>query len=717
MRNIRSSRLVLFALLALLTSPFAAIGLAQEDPPVRVRGRLKAFYADNFATRQCRKYYLLEELDDAGVLTTRTFRLRLDKGAPGQLRRLGSGSVVEVRGKVRGSEIVLASGGDPSGSVEVVEAATTVESGDQNTLVMVVNLADKNVDCSLDSIYSLLFGPSDSVDQVYQATSFGQLSFSGDLVGPYTLEYTSAEGCNYRAWASAADALALADGVDFRLYTRIVYVMPRQSCSFAGAGTIGGNPSQAWIFSCHTPDVYAHELGHNLGMHHASTPGGEYGDLSDLMGISGVGLRGLNSPHVTEMGWLSPERMETVTQSGVYHIAPLHLDPSNAGLPVTTQVLKIAKVDTGDDYYVSYRTDGGFDSNLRDTYRDRTNIHSWEGNGRKTYFLGALGDGESFQDTANGFTITQLSHADTHVTVEVALGCAHNAPGITLSPSAQSGSPGETLEFQTMLTNNDSPDCPASAFQLVGWLPEGWTGSLSPEVLTLSPGETASATLLVASPDMAMDGSYEISLAVSGDGVPEHENSAGATYAVRGDTTPPAAPTIDPVASPTTATQVTLTGTRAEDAVEIRVNESADGVLLPSPGVWEATVILASEGENPFFVTALDGSGNESDAAIVVVVRETSSSPGVSVASPSDGAKVTSSPVTVEVTVDDSEVQVVDVNGIQGEVSNGRCRVDVPLLKGPNTITATARNAEGNLGEASIVVELKGGGKSRGRKK
>jgi len=69
------------------------------------------------------------------------------------------------------------------------------------------------------------------------------------------------------------------------------------------------------VSTCDRGDVYAHELGHNLGMYHASfdsdddgtvdatcpwggwSGGGEYCDDSDYMGISTNVWRQTNGPH------------------------------------------------------------------------------------------------------------------------------------------------------------------------------------------------------------------------------------------------------------------------------------------------------------------------------------------------------------------------------------------------------------------------------------
>lgn len=98
--------------------------------------------------------------------------------------------------------------------------------------------------------------------------------------------------------------------------------------------------------------MYAHEMGHNIGMDHASTETYEDGDNSDIMRAQG-GLMPVNSAHKTQMGWLVLGAASTVavTEDGIYPVAPL---PGNAGSPSNPQVLRMSKADSADAYYISF---------------------------------------------------------------------------------------------------------------------------------------------------------------------------------------------------------------------------------------------------------------------------------------------------------------------------------------------------------------------------
>jgi hypothetical protein len=247
------------------------------------------------------------------------------------------------------------------------------------------------------------------------------------------------------------------------------------------------------------------------------------------MGYAGFGLRQVNAPHREQMGWHLPEQAITATKGGIYKIAPLELDRQQAFEP---QILKIAKPDTNEYYYLSYRRPIGFDHSLRSSYLDRLNVHRYKGSGAvKTYFLDSLLDGESFVDPVNGITITQAGHTDNQVTVQIQFdaACVSDAPVVIISPNSQSASPGTTLDYTVKVTDTDSASCAPSTFSLSAFVPDdGWTGTLSDDTITLSPSLNGTATLSVTSPAGATPASYGFTVNVSG------AAPTGASYVVEG---------------------------------------------------------------------------------------------------------------------------------------------------------------------------------------
>ncbi len=229
-------------------------------------------------------------------------------------------------------------------------------------------------------------------------------------------------------------------------------------------------------------------------MDHASTPTEEYGDNTDPMSIGTWMLHGVNAPHRVAMGWLGAADTALVAQSGVYDVAPLAADPSVATAP---QTLMIWKADTLEYYYLSYRTPLGFDNYIDGSYYYRLSVHRYNSDGTlaKTYLLAGLADGESFVDSVNGITVTQISHDATHTTARIDLTpvCVASPPSLSISPQAQSAPAGSSLTYQVSITNRDASACPASAFSVSDAVPAGWTTAVSPATLMLGAGATGQA--------------------------------------------------------------------------------------------------------------------------------------------------------------------------------------------------------------------------------
>jgi hypothetical protein len=91
-------------------------------------------------------------------------------------------------------------------------------------------------------------------------------------------------------------------------------------CDKSGGGVARSEFKRAWVFDSTRGPVYAHELGHTLGVDHASTPSGDYGDGSDVMGH---GFFQFNGPHRAQLGWLPADSVLAVTRSGTYRIGVL----------------------------------------------------------------------------------------------------------------------------------------------------------------------------------------------------------------------------------------------------------------------------------------------------------------------------------------------------------------------------------------------------------
>src|SRR6185503_1038327 len=99
--------------------------------------------------------------------------------------------------------------------------------------------------------------------------SYEQASITASVAGWFTVAYDSAV-CDPAAIAGLAETAAASAGLDVAAYSRRVYAFPQiAACSWWGLGTVGGNPSSAWINGTFAKKVVGHELGHNFGLYHA----------------------------------------------------------------------------------------------------------------------------------------------------------------------------------------------------------------------------------------------------------------------------------------------------------------------------------------------------------------------------------------------------------------------------------------------------------------
>jgi len=529
---------------ALLVSPFASHAAAAVRAQTQLNGIVTVVHIDDFAHHSSSLQYLLDD-----PRTGRRTELHFD-GAPPET--LHSGTVLNIAAASLddGSALVSAAtaGAQTTLTLQTATASTSfdasaVVSGVQNTIAIIANFTDATVAPAPSQIQDILFSdPSGySIDALFRESSFGNVGFSGQVVGPFVINFTTASACNLASWADAADAAASAAGVNLASYPRRLYIMPSAEmgvCGADGAGQVGGSPSRAWVFNNTANDVYAHELGHNLNMAHAATLANQYGDASDDMSADGYALRHFNAPHMEQMGWMPPGNIVTVTQSGTYTVAALELSPTQAPAP---QIIKIAKPDTGEYYYFSYREPLGLDSGLRSAYWNRVNVHKYTGayGATNTYLLQLLDDAGVFSDATNGITVTQVSHASDRATLQIQIGaggpptCQVAAPTLALSPSSQSSSAGGTLSYTLSLTNKDSSACASSTFSIAGVVPSGWSGTVSPATLSLAPGASGSATFAVTSAAAAAAATYTATLNTSDAANANHAASSSVAYVVQ----------------------------------------------------------------------------------------------------------------------------------------------------------------------------------------
>ncbi len=598
----------------------------------QISGELENIYEEYFAEGRARQRIYVTDKNSGKKYELNFASGRLD---------LNSGSVVKAKGKVLSDQMVLEQAGGTA--VQTISVAAASVSGDQKTIVILMNFADNSSQpWTQAQVYDVVFGGANSANRYYQDNSNGSVSFSGDVVGWYTLPYTSTTCDNY-TWASAADAAATQAGVVLSNYAHKVYAFPRvYACSWAGLGSVGGSPSRAWISGyANDPRIFQHELGHNLTSRHASSLAcgnkqidasancafSEYGDNYDTMGYWNSFQ--WNAPQKTVTGWIGSANIKTVTSNGTYSLG--YSESAGGSL---TQAIKISKPDTGEYYYFGYRQPKGFDAGLPLGITGGAQVFLWDGS-LQTKLLDAtpgngfsdasLIDGMSFTDPANGITVTQLGHDAGQVTLSVTFAgaqCAPKTPVISISPSNQTSSAGGSLKYAVTVNNTDSSACAPSTFSLTGSAPAGFAGSFSAGSLTLSPGSQGTSYYTVVSASGQTDGSYPFTISTIDGSEPVHAASASAAYVVYTDLSAPSVSINSPADRATIGNSVTISVSASDGSgavkVEIYIDGSLKTTLYSSPYTYRFNSKKLARGQHVIKAVAYDASGNSSSASVTV---------------------------------------------------------------------------------------------------
>jgi hypothetical protein len=334
----------------------------------------------------------------------------------------------------------------PGGAVTAVQQALIAASPKKVAVILANFSDDPRQPVSADGARGTVFTGASSTNAYFKETSFGvrsltgKLRADGDVFGWYTIPDASAS-CDYVSWGNAARTAAQNAGVDLAGYDHVVHYFPRVSaCRWAGVGQVPGR--YTWINGSSAATI-AHELGHNFGLHHASSlacrdrsgipapigtscSANEYGDPFDVMGS---GFRHFSAFHKGRLGWLEAANTATVTADGTFAVTPL--ETKSAGV----QSLRVAIPGTTLYYYIELRQPFGFDnfsatsSVVRGVLIHRAPAYATlarplllDNNPSTTSFSdAALTVGNTFQDSTAGIrvTVNSVSTTGASVTIDV----------------------------------------------------------------------------------------------------------------------------------------------------------------------------------------------------------------------------------------------------------------------------------------------------------
>jgi Gametolysin peptidase M11 len=462
-----------------------AVPAFAESPDVTANGILERTHVDT--ANGPRPIDVLSTTTGPRVVTFPAGHPVPPDGAEVRLSGHMAGNTLETTAAtVTGPSLAIPTSDTSSSSAPLADAGDApLASGVARTVAIVVitfstGVAPSYTDAQLRGV---LTQNADSVSNYFAEQSYGQVSFQG-ITNPagdiYRVPIASnGSGCssNWSTWGSQAYAAAGGNAV-LGAYNHVIYVFNSQNtCGWAGLGYMPG--SSVYIDNYFQLSVVAHELGHNLGVHHASSlrcivngqavafanangacSSSEYGDPYDIMGSSNTNQQ--NAFHKFQSGWLgsvSGPRVQTITQSGDYTVNPLELSSGVAlllipGVTSGSDTNNSPTTNLGQDFALDLRQPFGtqFDAFPSDSPAvGGINIHLVQTPGTgspvqtqlidttpqtSSFLDAALTQGNTFTDYADGITITNEGITPlVGATVHVTLGATASSPDTT-PPSA-----------------------------------------------------------------------------------------------------------------------------------------------------------------------------------------------------------------------------------------------------------------------------------------
>ena len=712
-------------------------------------GELQVYHVDSETPENNRFHYFL----------TDAFGDRIELFFSGEPTNLQSGTPIRGRGALMNAAqagpfgqpdgqlavsnweedtLLLEDGGNGGATTAAAAAPPILENtfGEQRSLVILVNFQDDPQEpWTPETVQQHVF--TDASDYFYEV-SFQQTWLSGDVTDWVTIPLDTSV-CDITSLAELADAAAEADQHDLSLYSRFLYFFPELPCGWSGAASIGGTPSKTWINGVMDLRVTGHEIGHNLGLYHAS--GLECGEAvlsddcinreyADPLDIMGQRVSHFNPFHKERLGWLTANDITTVVDGGSYSLTPYETTPDGTNRALKIQRSVDAATGARSWYYLEFRQPIGVDSWFLGNSNFDSGIIVRLGNesdpgssdfldmtpnsqSTKDWFDGALEAGQSYSDADAGITIATdwVDPAGASVSVTLATApCVAADPQLSATPAESPWvAPGTPVVYSVTVTNQDSSACQTASFDLSSNAPAGWTATFDAASLTLDPGASASADLTVTSPTSAIDGYYDIDAVATNAAASTHSGSHQVTYVVSAPVNQ-APNALDDGASTDEDTSVVIpilandSDPDGDALVITAVVESGNGTCTENgDGSLTYTPAPGFNGTDVFTYSISDGKGGSASASVTVQVAAVNDAP-IAIADSAATGKAT--PVTLDLLSNDSDPDGDSLSlASVGQAANGSV-VD----NGDGSVTYTPVNGfTGDDGFAYTVSDGNGG--------
>ena len=576
------------------------------EGPVEMLGRILVVHGDPVdGNGKSDNFYFIRDSK-----TDRIYELRSNKGLPSDLV---SGSVVKVKGNAK-SKIINIDGAEGGDGLTIVEEATIETAlSKRRVLVIPANFSDRNLSCSSTQLNSIYFNENQtSVATTYPEVTNGTVGFYGDTLTPASLSY-SYTSTDYMGWAYELNQYAVSLGYNLADYDHISYVVPANATNYGGLGEV--NAKKSWIFYC-SPSIVQHELGHNLGLAHASTLSSEYGDRSDSMGNPSGSYHDFNAPHKDQLNWVPDSSIVDASDQndGSFTLSPIDYPVGRAVHPYMLRILNPDSI-TGTFgalqdgyYYISYRVAEGVTSDLATEYKDKIAIHSYKGSGyANTYLVKLLNLGESFADLDLGLNVSFSGKTADTAVVDVSFACVAQKPTVSVVPTTQTTNKVEPKTYAVTVKNIQTSSCPPETYNLSLTAPDGWTHENTFLSQTIDSGQSVTKDVTITPPSSIVEGKYSLGLnVINQNGV---STQTSALYEL--DMTPPSVPMS--LQGSYRQKKVNLNWLAATDSGGINYyNIYRNNSLINKSNVISYSDSSPSAGVNVYYVTAVDLVGNES---------------------------------------------------------------------------------------------------------